>query len=83
LNDWLEIDLRPLRLGELLDRTFVLYRRRFALFTGIVLIPQCILLVGQLLLEGLLNPIVGAKPGHLANPAAVFQGLQRTAAFRR
>ena len=77
MNDWLEIDLRPLRLGELLDRTFVLYRRRFALFAGILLVPQCILLAGQLLLEGFVNPIVGAKPGHLANPAAsaAFLGM--------
>ena len=29
------LDLRPLSLGELLDRTFFLYRRHFLLFVGI------------------------------------------------
>jgi hypothetical protein len=30
-----ELDLRPLSLGEILDRTFTLYRRNFLLFFGI------------------------------------------------
>ena len=29
------LDLRPLSIGELLDRTFSLYRRHFILFVGI------------------------------------------------
>ena len=33
------LDLRPLSLGELLDRTFFLYRRNFLLFIGIAVIP--------------------------------------------
>jgi hypothetical protein len=33
------VDLRPLSLGELLDRTFRLYRNHFALFVGIMAIP--------------------------------------------
>ncbi len=33
------LDLRPLSLGELLDRTFFLYRRHFLLFAGIAAIP--------------------------------------------
>jgi hypothetical protein len=33
------LDLRPLSLGELLDRTFFLYRRHFPLFVGIAAIP--------------------------------------------
>jgi hypothetical protein len=33
-------DLRPLSLGELLDRTFTLYRSRFLLFFGISAIPH-------------------------------------------
>ena len=69
MNDWLEMDLRPLRLGELLDRTFVLYRRRFTLFAGILLLPQGILLAGQLVLQGLFHPIVGGRPGQPVNPA--------------
>ncbi len=41
-------DLRPLSLGELLDRTFFLYRKNFALFVGIVALPLLVLLAFQL-----------------------------------
>jgi hypothetical protein len=41
--------LRPLSLGELLDRSFFLYRKHFALFVGIVALPHLILLTFQLL----------------------------------
>lgn len=34
-------ELRPLSLGELLDRAFLLYRRNFQLFAGIMVIPSC------------------------------------------
>jgi hypothetical protein len=37
-----KIELRPLSLGELLDRTFALYRSHFWLFVGIMAIPSCI-----------------------------------------
>src|ERR1700692_148322 len=33
------LDLRPLSLGEFLDRSFFLYRRHFPLFVGIAAIP--------------------------------------------
>jgi hypothetical protein len=37
-------ELRPLTLGELLDRAFLLYRRNFRLFAGIMVIPSCLLI---------------------------------------
>jgi len=37
-------DLRPLNLGEILDRTFTLYRQHFLLFIGISAIPQTLVL---------------------------------------
>ncbi len=40
--------LRPLTVGELLDRTFTYYRRRFVLFVGIAAIPSAIALAFQL-----------------------------------
>jgi hypothetical protein len=43
-----DLDLRPLSLGELLDRAFSLYRRHFWLFVGINAIPQLILLTLRL-----------------------------------
>ena len=42
------LDLRPLTLGEILDRTFSLYRSHFRLFLGITGIPQILLLAVQL-----------------------------------
>ena len=41
-------ELRPLGLGELLDRTFFLYRKHFLLFVGIIALPHLILLAFQL-----------------------------------
>lgn len=69
MNEWQDIDLRPLSLGELLDRTFVLYRRRFALFTGILLIPQLVMLAVALGLQVMLQPINTAAGGGQALPA--------------
>lgn len=42
------LDLRPLTLGEILDRTFSLYRSHFLLFIGIAGIPQALILAVQL-----------------------------------
>ncbi|HYL61747.1 MAG TPA: glycerophosphoryl diester phosphodiesterase membrane domain-containing protein [Candidatus Methylomirabilis sp.] len=39
------IDLRPMTLGEVLDRTFTLYRERFLLFAGISALPYLVLLL--------------------------------------
>ncbi len=39
-----DLDLRPLSLGEILDRTFTLYRRNFWLFAGITGIPNLLIL---------------------------------------
>lgn len=38
-------DLRPMTLGEVLDRTFTLYRERFLLFAGISALPFLVLLI--------------------------------------
>lgn len=43
-------ELRPLNLGELLDRAFLLYRRNFWLFVGIMLVPAVLLLPMQFFL---------------------------------
>lgn len=41
-------DLRPLSLGELLDRSFFLYRTNFLLFAGLTALPHLVLLAFQL-----------------------------------
>ena len=38
----LNYDLRPLSTGEVLDRTFQIYRSRFALFAGLALLPAAV-----------------------------------------
>ena len=47
------VELRPLSLGELLDRTFSLYRRNFVLFASIVALPHLVLLAVQFVGVGL------------------------------
>ena len=51
--------LRPLSTGELLDRTFYLYRNHFALFVGIFALPQLCMLALQFVNLALKAP--GAK----------------------
>ena len=38
------LDLRPLSLGEILDRSFSLYRRNFLLFLGFTALPNLLIL---------------------------------------
>jgi uncharacterized membrane protein YjgN (DUF898 family) len=40
----MSMELRPLSLGELLDRSFTLYRRHFGTFVGIMAIPSIVAL---------------------------------------
>jgi hypothetical protein len=49
------LDLRPLTLGELFDRAFVLYRRHFWLFVGITAIPGVFALVVALAQQAMQN----------------------------
>ena len=50
------LELRPLSLGEILDRTFTLYRRYFLLFLGISAIPQLLVVAFQLA-QGQIRPV--------------------------
>jgi hypothetical protein len=52
------VDLRPLSLGEILDRTFSLYRRNFLLFFGITAIPQLLILALNLVQAMLTKPTI-------------------------
>jgi len=70
------IDLRPLSLGEILDRTFSLYRNNFLLFIGITAIPQLLILavhLAQLLLPGYVGTVrVGPAQSALSGGMAAF-----------
>lgn len=63
--------LRPLTTGQLLDRTFQIYRQNFILFAGISALPQGFLLVMELCLLGVAGGSAGMRGGHGFNPAAV------------
>jgi hypothetical protein len=43
-----DADLRPMSLGEVLDRTFNLYKNHFWLFAGITALPFSLLLIAQI-----------------------------------
>jgi hypothetical protein len=63
------LDLRPLTLGELFDRAFVLYRRHFWLFVGITAIPGVFALIVALAQQAMQNvTAAAAAPG--SDPAA-------------
>jgi hypothetical protein len=63
------LDLRPLSLGELLDRTFFLYRRYFLVFLGIAAVPYALVLVIGLLFALVIFALPGRGPGQ--SPALV------------
>lgn len=54
-----EVDLRPMTLGEVLDRTFKLYKNNFLLFAGITAWPFLVLLVINI---GIAGSGLGARP---------------------
>jgi hypothetical protein len=70
------LDLRPLSLGEILDRTFSLYRLHFFLFLGITAIPHLLILAmnlaGTLLTK---MPDVAAQPPAEQWQSAASSGL--------
>jgi hypothetical protein len=71
------LDLRPLSLGELLDRTFFLYRRHFLLFIGIAAIPYSFFFVINLvaaLLPLLVRAVGPARLQSAGLPAVAIGG---------
>lgn len=70
----MDLQLRPLTTGELLDRTFTLYRKNFVLFFGIAAVPYVIVLAMQLVIitTTAANPGIG---GALAMAGGVFVGV--------
>ncbi|HJR60564.1 MAG TPA: hypothetical protein VJ813_14230 [Vicinamibacterales bacterium] len=67
------LDLRPLTLGELFDRAFMLYRRHFWLFVGITAIPGIFALLMTLAQQGLQGATVPPPNAAAADPAAVAE----------
>ena len=67
--------LRPLSTGELLDRTFALYRRRFWLFAGIGLLPAGLLTAASMLR---LIFFKAAQQGEVIGPTGTTEVLARS-----
>lgn len=65
-------DLRPLSTGEVLDRTFHIYRSRFALFAGLALLPAAINTITSALRLALLSHPNGHT--HAASYALIAYG---------
>lgn len=73
-------NLRPMSIGELLDQTFTLYRRRFVLFVGIMAVPALFGLATSLTLKAMQQPApdpsLREDPGRMALAmAALFGGF--------
>ena len=64
------MDLRPLTLGELLDRSFSIYRRHFWLFVGIMAVPSILMLLMSVIVQFLQpeNPALAGPPSEDADP---------------
>jgi hypothetical protein len=69
-------ELKPMSLSELLDRTFTLYRNRFWLFCGIMVIPEIAIMICSLI-------VVVGFPIHVLpiaqsaqDPFAIFRTMQ-------
>jgi hypothetical protein len=57
-----EVDLRPMSLGEVLDRTFNLYKNHFWLFVGIAALPFSLLLLVQIAFAAAKAPVTHGPP---------------------
>jgi hypothetical protein len=64
----MSLDLRPLTLAELLDRSFSTYRRHLWLFVGIMAVPAAFAMV-----TGVLLRLVNTPPPRNMPPADVFR----------
>ncbi len=66
-------DLRPLSLGELLDRTFTLYRSHFWVFVGIMAIPASFgIPVNYLILKFEGSTFFANRPPMVPSPGLIF-----------
>jgi hypothetical protein len=67
------VDLRPLSLGELLDRCFKYYRSYFLLFVGILIVPIALLALIKMLYQVMLLELISTYP--VSSPHPRIPGL--------
>ncbi len=70
------MDLRPLNLGELLDRTFTVYRNHFWMFVGIMALPESVLVVFYIWYSIQLRPFASFPVS--GNPTQTAAQIQQT-----
>jgi hypothetical protein len=63
-------DLRPMSLGEVLDRTFTIYRQNFLLFAGIMALPSLVILLFEFAAL-----LAGGSKLNRASPADLSAGV--------
>ena len=68
------LDLRPLSLGELFDRAFMLYRRHFTLFVGITAAPGVFALL-LMVLQQAFTSATFSRPGPDADSVAAMESV--------
>ncbi len=64
------VELKPMSLSELLDRTFTLYRSNFWLFCGIMALPQVVIAAISVVVY--INPATRTVPTFQTNPQDPF-----------
>ncbi len=74
-------ELRPLSLGEILDRTFALYRRRFWLYAGLSSIAAAVPTLSTLAQFAFALPTARARPEEAARRLAIMFGIILIASF--
>ena len=74
-----KLDLRPLSVGEILDRTFTLYRGNFILFAGISAIPHILTLALSLAQVMFVIPAAGLSASGSSSTVPLW--LQSGSAF--
>jgi hypothetical protein len=75
------LDLRPLSVGEILDRTFTIYRNYFVLFIGISAIPQLLVLALSLAQVAVLAPAGFPTPGARGVPTPPLSSVGSIASY--
>ena len=79
--------LRPMNLGEILDRTFAIYRKKFLLFVGIAALPAAVMLaihmvdIGWVHTDRLIGAVDATQGGKIALSWLVAYGYYHISGF--
>jgi hypothetical protein len=65
------VELRPMSLGEVLDRTFTLYREHFLLFVGIAALPNLLMLLFRFAVLLVTRTGSSSQMPNLSSPGAI------------